>query len=78
MFRKMFDILRQLGFGEIDPAAVDYLIHHHYTAGRAALPLLPAPRPPAPGPQLRPLQPPALELETRVLDFAAMNYFTVM
>jgi predicted ATPase with chaperone activity len=78
MFRKMIDIFApKLGFQEIDGAAVDYLIQHHYH--RVNRPF-------------RCCQPRdlllqvrnycvynalPLELKPEYFDFAAMNYFTV-
>ena len=78
MFRKMFDIFApKLGFQEVDRAAVDYLIQHHYQ--RVGRPF-------------RCCQPRdlllqvrnyciynglPLELKPEYFDFAAMNYFTV-
>ncbi len=68
MFRKMIDIFApKLGFQTVDPEAVDYLIQHHYQRGRAAVPLLPASRPAAPGPQLLHLQRLAAGAQARVL-----------
>jgi hypothetical protein len=79
MFRKMIDMFApKLGFPEIDPGAVDYLIQHHYQ--RVGRPF-------------RCCQPRdlllqvrnyciynglPLELKPEYFDFAAMNYFTVM
>jgi predicted ATPase with chaperone activity len=79
MFRKMIDLFApKLGFREVEPAAVDYLIQHHYR--RVGRPF-------------RCCQPRdlllqvrnyciynglPLELKPAYFDFAAMNYFTVM
>ena len=79
MFRKMIEIFApKLGFREVDPAAVDYLIQHHYQ--RCSRPF-------------RCCQPRdlllqvrnycvynalPLELKPEYFDFAAQNYFTVM
>ncbi len=78
MFRKMIDIFApKLGFKEVDGAAVDYLVQHHYQ--RVGRPF-------------RCCQPRdlllqvrnyciynelPLELKPEYFDFAAMNYFTV-
>jgi predicted ATPase with chaperone activity len=78
MFRKMIDIFApKLGFQEVDGAAVDYLVQHHYQ--RVGRPF-------------RCCQPRdlllqvrnyciyndlPLELKPEYFDFAAMNYFTV-
>ncbi|MGP0064380.1 MAG: AAA family ATPase [Isosphaeraceae bacterium] len=78
MFRKMIDIFApKLGFQEVDRAAVDYLVQHHYQ--RVGRPF-------------RCCQPRdlllqvrnyciynglPLELKPEYFDFAAMNYFTV-
>jgi hypothetical protein len=79
MFRTLIDMFApKLGFAEVDPAAVDYLIQHHYQ--RVGRPF-------------RCCQPRdlllqvrnyciynglALELTPEYFDFAAQNYFTVM
>ena len=79
MFRKMIEIFApRLGFREVDQAAVDYLIQHHYQ--RCSRPF-------------RCCQPRdlllqvrnycvyndlPLELKPEYFDFAARNYFTVM
>ncbi len=75
MFRKMFAIFApKLGFDEVDDG-VDYLIDHHYQRGQPPVPLLPAPRPPAPGPQLLRLQRPAARAQARVLRLRREELF---
>ena len=76
MFRKMIELFApKLGFREVDQSAVDYLIDRHYKSVRPSVPLLPAPRPAAPGQELLRLQRPAPGAEARVLRLRRPQLF---
>ena len=72
-FRRLFEMMGgQLGFA-YRREAIDYLIAKHYRPVQPALPLLPAPRPAAAGPQLLhlPRRPP--EMTNEHFDLAVEN-----
>ncbi len=66
-----------LGF-RYDKAAVDYLIDTHYTPVNRPVPLVPAARPAAAGPELLLVPRPPESHDAASVRFAVENYFSIM